>query len=68
MQLEYLLKGLCYPCTIEWYFGEIDDENYIGRKRYTFSEIDDVINAFETIHIVKEFKRISSVIYVIAIV
>lgn len=68
MRLEYLLQGLSYPCTIEWYYGEIDDESYIGRRKYTFSEIDDVINGFETIHIVKEFKRMSSVIYAIAIV
>ncbi len=68
MRLEYLLQGLSYPCTIEWYYGEIDDESYMGRRKYTFSEIDDVINGFETIHFVKEFKRISSVIYAIATV
>lgn len=68
MELQYLLKGLNYPCTIEWYDGEIDDESCIGRRKYTFSEIDDVINGFETIHIVKEFKRISFVTYAIAFV
>ena len=68
MELVYLLQGLNYPCTIEWYYGEIDIENYIGRKKYTFSGIDDVINNFETIHIAKEFNRISSTHYKIAIV
>lgn len=68
MELEYLLQGLCYPCTIEWYYGEINDESYMGGRKYTFSHIDDVINNFETIHIAKEFKRISKTHYKIAIV
>ena len=68
MRLEYFLQGLSYPCTIEWYCGEINDENFMGCKKYTFSEINDVINNFETVHFVTEFKRVLSVRHKIAIV
>lgn len=68
MELEYLLQGLNYPCTIEWYYGDIDDESYMAGRKYTFSGIQDVINTRETIRIVKEFKRISTTHYQIAIV
>lgn len=68
MELQYLLKGLNYPCTIEWYYGDIDDESYMSGRKYTFSQINDLINKFETIQIVKEFVRISSTHYKIAFV
>lgn len=68
MRLEYLLQGLNYPSTIEWYYGDIDDERYFTSGKYTFSAINDVINSFVAVHVVTEFKRISSTHYKIAIV
>lgn len=68
MRLEYLLQGLYYPCTIEWYY-EIIDENYcMDISKYTFSGIDDFINNLKSEHFVYEFQRISSTHYKIAIV
>ena len=67
MRLEYFLQGLNYPCTIEWYCEKIDDENYIGSKKYTFSGINDVLEKFEVVHFMYEFKQLSSTHYKIAI-
>lgn len=68
MELQYLIKGLNYPCTIEWYRDEIEDESYLFGRKYTFSEIDDVMNTRQKIYIAKEFNRISKTHYKIAIV
>lgn len=67
MRLEYLLQGLNYPCTIEWYY-EFIDEHYMDRSKYTFSGINDFINNLKAEHFVHEFKQISSTHYKIAIV
>lgn len=68
MRLEYFLQGLCYPCTIEWYY-EIIDENYrMDISKYTFTRINDFIDNLKSVHFVYEFKQISSTHYKIAIV
>lgn len=68
MRLEYFLQGLNYPCIIEWYASEINDESCIGSKKYTFSAINDTIEHFEMVHFVAEFKKTSQLSYKIAIV
>lgn len=67
MRLEYFLKGLNYPCTIEWYRGKIDDKHCLGDKTYTLTEINDVLDNFEVEHFMYEFKQVSSTYYKIAI-
>ncbi len=68
MRLEYFLQGLNYPCTIKWYYEFIDDRYYMGKSKYTFSGINDLIDNLKSEHFVYEFKQISSTRYKIAIV
>lgn len=68
MRLEYMLHGLNYPCTIEWYYEFIDERYCMDESKYTFSGIDDFIRNLKAEHFVYEFKQISSTHYKIAIV
>lgn len=67
MELTYLLKGLNYPCTIDWYNEFIDESNCFAVKKYEYSEMLDTINNFKFIHYVYEFKKTSPTHYKIAI-
>ncbi len=68
MRLEYFLQGLCYPCTIEWYYEFIDEHYCMDISKYTFSGIKDFTDNLKSEHFVYEFKQISSIHYKIAIV
>lgn len=67
MRLKYLLEGLCYPSTIKWYVGEIEDRFFLMEFKYNFSEIKALIKDLDDITIVSQFKLIDDYTYEITI-
>lgn len=75
MRLEYLLQGLNYPCTIKWYSGSINNENFRDSDKYTFTEIHYLLAKIDEVRVntggliinVTEFKKTSELSYEIAL-
>lgn len=68
MRLEYFLRGLNYPCTIEWYYKTIDDKHIKDIREFTLPGVHSFISLLNSDYFVYEFEQVSSTHYKIAIV